>query len=229
MSSTNPVSKSNAQKVAWHIMKHTGCHEISILELSAKHRKMLEEKKPHKKSRLPVCIPIDNSSRRKSLVRIPRHENPRPSDAFLRVPSFDYDSEDGDLLKPRRRTVRLSELKIKPVDLPLPTEDDELMGDDKKDDTNNFAVAGRFEINDGHLHLTSDRFLIPKKRRQVVKTTITPDPNAKVIPFSSNEVVFYQDDCDCHFCDMLRHYDGCPLLFARKFISDKGHGFFPKI
>jgi len=273
------AKKSNAQKVAHLIMKHSGCHQLNIAVLSSKHRQLMNEKKPYNPSHLSVCIPVVNKCsskglrssdgskkssvvpetsirhiRRELLVERPRHEKPRPSDAFIKVPlripetfsDADDESADDDLLRSRRRTMNSLRITIKPcdiiekkhADLPLPTEDDELMDDNKKFEMKHanlrdFTVSGRFEIKDRCLCKTSKRSLVFKRRRGVCKTTaygtIIPDPTAKVMKYSSDTDILYQDDCDCHFCSLLRHYNGCPLLFAREFRSDKGHGFFTKL
>ena len=172
---------------------------------------------------------------------------PRLSDAFLKVSekvpecSSDADDEsDDDLLKSRRvvknslrRTVRPSEIKVKPDKLTLSTEDDDLMGDGEKSEINHtnltdFSVSGRFETNNGHLCLTSDHSLVLKRRRGNCKA-ITYEPSVKVKKYSSDTYIIYQNECDCNFCRLLRHYHDCPLLFSRKFVSDKGHGFFHKL
>ena len=135
---------------------------------------------------------------------------------------------------PLRRNVRPSELR-KPAILHLPTEDEELMCDIEISDMplasiRDLTISGRFELRNGHLHLKGAHFSVPKKpcatHKTVAQRTITPDPTAKVIHYSQNKYVYYRDDCNCYFCDLLRQYGGSPLRFSAEFNTIEGHGFF---
>lgn len=128
-----------------------------------------------------------------SARRLPTYK-PRLSDAFmrfpLRVPEYFSDADDesdSDLLrsrrvvnKPLRRTIRLSKNK-KPDNLPLPTEDDELMSESSKTEMkpvslSDFTKSGRFEIKDGQFYKHS----LVSKRPYVACRTVKRNPNAKV-------------------------------------------------
>lgn len=223
-------------------------YDASNPDLKSRRRELLDERPRHEKPRLSdafllpkECFSVsEKQSDDLRSSRLPTYK-PRLSDAFLkdrlRVSECSSDADDEsdfDLLRsrrvvknPLRRTVRLSEIK-KPVNLPLLTEDEELLGEKtemKPVSLSDLAKSGRFEIKDGQLYKHS----LVSKRPCVACRTVKRDPNAKVRKYSSDTDILYQDDCDCHFCSLLRHYNGCPLLFAREFISDKGHGFFTKL
>lgn len=110
----------------------------------------------------------------------------------------------------------------------LLTEDDELMRGnvifDRQVDSD-FAASKHFEVINGHLCIQSEHYLEPKRPR-IEHKIIEPDLTAKVIHFSSKDIVFYKDDCMCNFCQLLKQHNGCLLRFSGKFNTEQGHGFF---
>ena len=57
----------SAQEVAILLMKHSGCHQINIVELSSKHREMMKKHKQYNQSHISECVSVINSCSSKGL------------------------------------------------------------------------------------------------------------------------------------------------------------------
>ena len=224
-------AKTDAQKVARLLMKHSGCHQYKIHDLSSKHMEFMKSKPPYRCS--SKGLRSSDGSKKSVALETPLRKAIKPNrlDNPLRrtirlsdIPEskdVEVDNTGNPVLKSRRESFveRPRHEKPRPSDAFM---NDHLIPVVSLSD---LAKSGRFEVKDDHLYKHSS-----VKRPCVACRIDIRDPNAKVINLSSELDIVYQDGCDCHFCSLLRYYHGSVLMFSTTdFITEKGHGFFPKL